>query len=664
MPYYWRRWPYRRRRRIWRRRARTPFRRRRYWRRRHWVRTIKRKLKKITVKEWQPTKIRKLKVTGKYPLFEGTNERLGNNNTQYIDSIAPYLFPSGGLYSITVFTLKGLYELHQKARNWWTTTNCNLPLIKYTGCKITLYRNIDVDYVTVYSRCGALKATEDLYRSCQPSVLLLNKHKKVVTCKKNNNKRKISKTIKIPPPSLMQSKWYFQKDFANYPLVMLLTSALSLDRYYSASDSISSTLGFTSLDTTVFQYSDFKSQNLTTPYKPNDAYWLGTWTNHTVTDFASVQIQHLILLGNTKDYTPGQPLGDNYKTTINQRTHWGNPFYGPYLEPEPRKIIMITNLDQIRNATSKTTTLQSLGFSLLPEDKHILTYCRYNPQADKSAHNALYISNVTTNRSKWNAPTKPELSTSGLPIWLLTFGFHDWLLKSEAVRGLDQDYVYVLYSDYIQPHLTHYVPLDFNFQHGRSPFELDDHIRPYDKITWYPKTAFQHSVFAQIISTGPGTVKLPNRVSVEASCKYTFYFKLGGCPPPMDDVCDPQNQPDFPTPSNIISPTLLQNPEMPIQYYIQAFDQRRGLLTEKAAKRIKKDYETKETLFQPTGTTALDVKYQTPETTSTEESETEEKEPETLQISLQRHRRKQRKLQQRIMELLRLAQNLESLTAK
>ena len=215
-------------------------------------------------------------MTGKFPLFAGTRERIGNNNTQSLDNIAPHLFPSGGLFSITVFTLKGLYEQHLKARNWWSTTNCNLPLIKYTGCKLTLYRNIEADYVTVYTRCGALKATEDLYRSCQPSLLLLNKHKKVITCKSHNNKRKLSKTIKIPPPSLMQSKWYFQKDFAEYPLVMVLSSALSLDRYYTSADSISTTLGFISLNTKIFKYSDFKGPNLTQPYKPNDHYWLGT----------------------------------------------------------------------------------------------------------------------------------------------------------------------------------------------------------------------------------------------------------------------------------------------------------------------------------------------------------------------------------------------------
>ncbi len=56
---------------------------------------------------------------------------------------------------------------------------------------------------------------------------------------------------------------------------MLISSATSLDRYYIPASSISSTLGFISLNTAVFEYNDFKVTR-TEPYKPNDTYWLFT----------------------------------------------------------------------------------------------------------------------------------------------------------------------------------------------------------------------------------------------------------------------------------------------------------------------------------------------------------------------------------------------------
>ncbi len=91
---------------------------------------------------------------------------------------------------------------------------------------------------------------------------------------------------------------------------------------------------------------------------------------------------------------------------------------------------MITNLDTLKSA-EPTDHIHQKGCSLLPPEKTLLTICRYNPQNDRSAHNALYASSVTTTRTKWGATTKPELNTEGLPLWLLSFGFHDWLLKSE-----------------------------------------------------------------------------------------------------------------------------------------------------------------------------------------------------------------------------------------
>nr|UGV36002.1 MAG: ORF1 [TTV-like mini virus] len=661
MPYYRRPW-YRRRRRIWRRRARTTFRRRRYWRRRYWVRNRKKKLKKVILKEWQPTKINRLKIKGKYPLFEGTSDRLPNNNTQYIDAVAPYLIPGGGLFSITVFTLQGLYELHTKARNWWTKTNCQLPLIKYLGCKIFLYRSLEVDYVTVYARCGSLTATQQLYNSTQPSVLALNLHKKIVTCKKYNKHRKPYRVIKVPPPSLMTNKWYFQQDIKDIPLVMLLTSAASFDRYYTASSSISSTLGFTSINTDTFQYHNWKKPPSTTPYKPNDDFWLYSWSGTTVA-YENATFQHIVLLGNTKDYQMGSSptyttatdqWNNNVNTYFSTPKLWGNPFHDTYLH-NWYELVLITNKTinevKLQATTTPTGKLKDHGFTQIT--KPALDYCRYNPQADTS-HNAVFLSRLTTDNTKWHEEKDPKLSNSGLPLWILLWGWHDWLRKANYAQNLDTDYVFTIISDHISPKRNFYVPIDTFFEQGKSPFEHEKIIRPFDLINWHPKYSFQTQSIAHICNTGPGTPKLQPNVSVEGHLSYIFYFKLGGCPPPMDDVCDPAKQPKFATPSNILSSTLLQNPEHPMQYYLQSFDQRRDTITERAAKRLRTDFSTKTDIFQPTGQTAMDIKAQTIETSTTETSSDEEESEKTLQRQLKHQHRQQRKLRDRILQLLKL----------
>ncbi len=55
-------------------------------------------------------------------------ERIGRNNTQYIDSEAPQHVPGGGTMSITQMSLNALYELHNKAKKLVeqkVTVNCH-----------------------------------------------------------------------------------------------------------------------------------------------------------------------------------------------------------------------------------------------------------------------------------------------------------------------------------------------------------------------------------------------------------------------------------------------------------------------------------------------------------------------------------------------------------
>lgn len=658
MPYYWRRRRYRRFRPYWRWRPRKTIRRRRFRRRRQrWVRP--RKLKRITVKEWQPTKVNKLKILGEYPAFEGTNLRVGHDNTMYIDTVAPYNVPGGGLFSITVFTLRGLYELHVKARNWWTKSNCNMPLIKYQGCKITLFRSLEVDYISVYSRCGALTATEQLFQSAQPSILKLNKNKKIITCKNHNKHRKPYKTMYIKPPALMQSKWYFQREILDTPLLMLINSATSLDRFYIPAGSISSTIGFISLNTDLFKYHNWKSKG-TTPYRPNDTSYLFT-VNTRTTQWQTSTPANLILLGNTNKWQLGEAITteNNIDTYFSTRDKWGNPFYSQTFEGTLYPILIcqqnnITDLKQ-HLKTNFNKQLQSIGFT--DTSKKTTVYCRYNPQNDMS-RNALFLANIDNDNTQWHEPEVEKLVTKGLPLWLLAHGWTDWIEKSKAVQRKDTDYVLGIVSEHISPPMHFYVPLDYNFLHGRSPYETEDHIKDYDSENWHPKLNFQQETIAHIINTGPGTPKIPEKISVEGHYHYCFYFKIGGCPPPMDNVCDPQKQPTFPIPHNMLSSTLLQNPEYPPQYYLYSFDQRRDTITAKASKRLKKDSDFKETFFKPTGETAMSLYIPSPETTSTEDSEEEKESEETLQFRLHHHNRQQRKLRNRILRLLNQVQNM------
>nr|UGV38165.1 MAG: ORF1 [TTV-like mini virus] len=659
MPYRWRPWYRRRRRRIWRRRARAPLR-RRYWRRRYRVRRFKRKLKKITVKQWQPGTIQKLKIRGQYPLFQGTRDRITNNMNQYLTSIAPTRFPGGGLWSINRFSLYSLYELHRKARNWWTKSNCKLPLIKYLGCRVKLFRSLSTDYIYVYTTCGDMEATLETYQSAQPSVLELNKNKVIVTCDNNNRHKKPYKKLFIRPPAMFENKWYFQRDIAKLPLFMQITASASLGRWYVSSKSESNTIGFVSLNTEFFQYHNFKNPPTTTGYRPNDQFLIFTLDRHTSINTGTWN--DLIFLANTKEWTPGKPVSSMTGTDTNKIENyfasiqnWGNPFYAPYFHPDyPTYLVTDKTIQWIITEAKKGLSNKISGFTEI--SKPLYWECRYNPEADMS-HNGAYITTIAGPKRTWEHPTDTHRTTEGLPLWLLLHGLTDYHAIAKDIQLLMTDNILVISSDYIDPpNKNYYVPIDREFLRGDSPYETE-HRKPYDELSWYPKLNFQQRTINEIVASGPATPKLPPDTNTEAHMEYQFLFKLGGCPPPMDEVCDPLTRSKFPTPSNILSSTLLQDPQTPIEYYLSSFDERRGMLTERAAKRIKTDRDFKETLLNIAGETSTTVPARTRETSSEETSE-EEKDQETIQLDIRLQRRKQRKLRKRLLELLQLTQTI------
>nr|UGV36697.1 MAG: ORF1 [TTV-like mini virus] len=673
MPFY----PYKRRaryyrRRYWRRRRpRRPVY-RRYWRRRPRVsrKFFKRKLKRLTIKEWQPESIKRLKIRGYYPLFMATNERLNHNMTTYLESIAPHYIPGGGGFSICQFSLQTLYQEHFKLHNWWTKSNDNYPLIRFLGCSLKLYRPEFIDYVFYYQRQYPMRATNLMYTSTQPQIMLLNNRTKIIKCKSNNRQQKPYKKLFIRPPSQMQNKWYFQKDIAQIPLLLTIASAASLDRTYTNSTSISSTIGFTTLNITAFGNHQF-SKLPTAGYKPKETLYYFA-TQSTETDPKKVEIGSLTYLGNTEQYQAGKDIqayignvnnnADTWRAKLKQYlskpSEWGNPFHADYINND--LLIFYTNknstqlADSYSKSTDKLNTETTINFHLMTEKFHYEV--RYNPFHDDHK-NSVYLLKITEpNSFGWDPPTNPELILENLPLWACVWGYTDWQKKRAIYNSIDTNCIVVIVTHNVDPKTAvTLIPLDEDFLHQRSPYRPEHNIIPTDLQNWHPKVAFQLRTLNKIACTGPYTAKLPERISCEAHMQYTFHFKIGGSPPPMSTITSPENQPKFPTPGNIMQTTSLQSPTLPFEYNLYHFDQRRDQLTKRALTRIQTDFETEKTLLPITGATSTEVPAQKEETTS--ESETSEEET-TIQQQLHKQRKQQRLLRHRIKQLLNRLTNM------
>nr|UGV36183.1 MAG: ORF1 [TTV-like mini virus] len=670
----WRYNYYRRRpRRYWRRRFRRTFQRRR-WRRHRRVRKrlFKRKLKRLPLTQWQPPSIRKLKIKGWYPLFACTSERLSNNNTMWLESIAPEFVPGGGGFSICNFSLQTLYSEHLKLHNWWTQTNTNYPLIRYQGVTLKLFKPEHVDYIFYYQSHYPMKASAAMYTSTAPSIMLLNNRKRIIKCKQFNKKTKPYTKLKIPPPSEMSNKWYFQRDIAQLPLLMTIATAASLDRTYINSGAQSTTVGFTTLNSLVFQNHSF-SKRTTSGYQPKPNQRMFLTTNHS-TDPKQVKIGDLIFLGNTNQHYDGTDIRratqgmtqsvsfpDKLIKYLTDDTYWGNPFTANNLSGDYN--IWFTNADnstlKTKYATAETPLNQEPQLFVL-NTLPLTIRCRYNPFQDDNK-NDVYLLKIDSLQPDYDyhPPQKPELISDNLPLWACTWAYIDYQKKQAIYNNIDTTCICIIQSHSIDPkrHST-FIPIDEDFLHNRSPYRPGDNaIIPSDNENWHPKVAFQVQSLNHIACSGPFTAKLPKQISCEAHMQYTFHFKLGGSPAPMEVLTAPENQPKYPSPNNIITSTSLQSPTTPIEQFLYHFDQRRDQLTQKALKRIQTYTETETPLLQITDPTTI---YSTPhETTQTSDSEDSEKETETPQQQLIRYRREQKLLRRGINQLLLKLAKLE-----
>lgn len=579
----------------------------------------------------------------------------------YLTTIAPHYVPSNGGFSVTQYTLQGLYQQFQKGLNWWTQSNEDFPFIRYLGCKFQLYKSDSADYVFSYHRCGPMLPNLQTYQSCQPSMLCLNKRRKIIRCKKNNPYKRPYKTLRIKPPTHLHNTWYFQKEMADTPLLLTMSSAVSLDRWYAASNSISTTIGFTGLNTDVFTFHNFMKET-TSGYHPNNTTYFYSFqqSGTQLPEVNTIQIGNLIFLGATNSMQPGTTIKDvkignnsfseRFLTWKTNSGWWGNVFIPLYLRGPAPILSSPKSPSQLTNYNNDTDTLKA-EHNFQYYKKPLLTNYRYNPYFDRGDENIVFLTSINDQTEGWTPSADPKLKTDNLPLWILMFGLIDfWKLQFKTIP-IETERCIAFHTKYIEPKDQHIiVPLDEDFLTGTSPYRPKGETTPSDKLHWHPKTSFQQRTINTIATSGPGVVKLPPNVSVEGHCKYSFYFKLGSCSAPTKTIENPEMQPTNTKTNNFLQKPSLQSPELPLQNFLYNFDWRRGMLTETALKRMQKYTIAETTLSALAGQDPFNPPPN--ETASETDSSDTEKEKETLQLLLNKQRKKQQQFKQRILQLL------------
>lgn len=639
---------YRRRWRLPRRRARTTFRRKQWYRKRRQRYKVKKfKLKRkrtyLKLKQFQPKSINYCKITGFKCLFQGSPIRKQHNYIQYIYSFTPPTFPGGGGWSLLVFSLDSLFEDYQHLQCIWSKSNAGLPLVRYLGGKIKLYQNESTDYVTVYDTCWPMVDTPHTHADSAPSRMLQKKHKTIVPSTNTQKRKKPYKTIRFKPPAQMLNKWYFQRDICKIPLLMLTTTSIDLTKPFCNPNCKSNNIVIRYINPYLFKNNNFQDYPRTTGYSPktlsDGPYYLyaslqGDIPDKTNTVSFKQFIGGCIPLTNTKNYNAGKPIQTLATGTNNKPENWGNPFYRTHLDLEAFTIYICNENPVSLLNNYNTTSFNNTKITKATENMIYQTI--YNPDNDTGETNKVYLVKATQN-TQFQPPTDEDLIFEGFPLYILLWGWTDFIRKLNKTPNIDTNYMLVIQTKVFHEKDPYFVPIDIQFEHGFDPYlplDTENHQPSYyNQQNWYPQLKYQELTIENICESGPAVSR--SQSYLQCYCKYSFYFKWGGCPKTLDKAYNPCSQPKWPTTDTITPGLEITNPSEPPETQLYYWDWDNDYVTQKAIQRIRDHTEPHESIFSIT-----DSKSSAKPQKTTQETQ-DQKEEEKLLLKLH-HLRKQR----------------------
>ncbi len=429
--------------------------------------------------------------------------------------------------------------------------NVLLELCRYTGCKIIFWRHPHVDFVVSYQLSYPMISTIESYMTCHPAILINSRHKKIIPSLATKPHGKNFKKVKIKPPKLMTTKWFFQDHFANTGLFTLKSAAADLRYSFLGCCNTNQLVTFYALNPSFYQNAGWGNETGGTKwYLPYNGCPVGSYT---------------VTLYNGKDKTINIPV-TNYASSISYEQGWFQP-----------------------------DLLQAIKIKSPTEYAVPVTAGRYNPTIDTGEGNAIWIKSVLNN--KYDPPHSDlDVILQDRPLWLMFYGFVSWVQKKKNDPGFMEHNYVVIESKFIEPKKgpqSYWVPIDQNFYLGKAPF--DEYLTTLSKKLWYPTLEHQQETINAIVESGPFIPKFDNlKLSTwELHSTYTFYFKWGGSQLPDHETADPSKQHDYTVPDKLQQAIQVTDPQrQKKESILHSWDFRRGLATKTAIKRMLQNLST------------------------------------------------------------------------
>jgi len=533
-------------------------------------------------------------------------------------------YPFGGSMSTTTWSLRVLFDEHQKQRNRWSYPNTELDLARYKGCRFSFYRHKKTDFIVTWSRRPPFKLNKYSSAMLHPGMMMQQKYKLLIPSWDTKPKGRPKVSVRIRPPTLFEDKWYTQQDLCEVNLVSLAVSAASFSHPFSQPSSNNICTTFQVLKDKYYPVIGILTNYEKQPAGNNKPYdenklALENWLYNTGDLYHTFHTQEYLNPNRKFDKKTGAAEAIENKDWLgkynnNFQTGKSSLFGFNTYKPNKEKLLKIRKqyfdtLTQENDLHSKYGKAQAEQFQyhlgwyspiFLSRQRSNLEFptayqdVTYNPNCDRGKGNKIWFQ-YGTKMDTWFNDKQCKCVLVDLPLWCIFYGYTDFI---EAELGISAEIhnvgIVVVQCPYTFPPMFDkanpnkgYVFYDMLFGSGKMP-DGRGQVPVYWQQRWYPRMAFQLQVMHDITLTGPFSYK-DDLVMTELAAKYRFDFLWGGNMiseqiiknPCRDEGMEPSYPSRLRRDLQIVDPRSVGPP-----WVFHTWDYRRGLFGAEAIKRV------------------------------------------------------------------------------
>uniref|UniRef100_A0AAU8H5T3 Capsid protein n=1 Tax=Alphatorquevirus homin13 TaxID=3048415 RepID=A0AAU8H5T3_9VIRU len=625
-----RRWRGRRR---YTRRGRLRLRRRRRWRR-----------KRIVLTQWNPQTVRKCMIRGMMPMLWAGMGTGGHNYAVRSDDYTMSGF--GGSFGTETFSLKVLYDQYERGFNRWSFSNEDLDLALYFGCTFTFYRHKTTDFIVSWTKNPPMKTNQYTAPLTHPGMLMRSKYKVLIPSWQTKPKGRKTVKVKIGPPHLFQHKWYTQQDLCAVSLVQFNLTAADFQHPFGSpltetpcvtfqvlgdlyNDCLNIDLPPLQDDAKTLDNSKGNQSNIQAVQKLYDTLFAQNTSGHYWQTFITnsmVKTHVDSKTANDTDYSSNNhtKLTKQKETEVKVNNQWQLRFFDNrdslFLFATYHPANILKELKQMRDNNFSLHTgkndLYGDNRAQYAGQTHLLDYYLgfyspiflhpgrsnvefftaykdivYNPLMDRGTGNKVWFQYHTKTDNKY-IPGKCKYLVEDMPLWSLLHGYSEYLETQIKYGNMDLEGKVLIRCPWTKPPMTDpkdpdkgYVVYNRNFGMGKW-IDGGGYVPLLERGRWYVMLRYQKDVFHDIVTCGPWAYRDDEKNS-QLIAKYKFGFKWGGNtvhsqiirnPCKEDRLAYPHRQPRA---IQIVDPQTVGPP-----WVLHSFDQRRGMFTETAIRRL------------------------------------------------------------------------------